>query len=93
MFHCETPLILLPPDDILARYNYSVLPPRADLRDKDTYVPQPRLLNPKIAKRNAFMLCHLTRAVNDAFRYFKLQACGETANLNETWDIHTDPRD
>ena len=41
------------------------------------------------AKREAFMICGLTHAVNEALRYHKHRAC--EVNFNETYTVHDDP--
>jgi hypothetical protein len=41
---------------------------------------------PQAAKRNAFMTCHMLRALNDAAEYYKKRHCpGAMGNLNRTY--------
>lgn len=41
---------------------------------------------PYAAKRNAFMTCHMLRALNDAAEYYKRRHCpATTGNLNRTY--------
>lgn len=88
------------------KYNYSVRPRRAfsddggdDTNDNnkwDELIKNREVFKnqPKRSKREAYMLCHLIRAVNDAAIYHKKHACSaEEANFNETWDIYVDPTD
>jgi len=93
MLECEKPLFEVPPKNLSSLYNYSVVPPRADLLDEDTWKEERKSLKPWRVKREAFMVCHMIEAVNDAARYHKTKACGEKANLDETWNIYVDPTD
>lgn len=90
ILNCDKPLFGLPPDDIFPKFDYMITPPRADLSDKLTYKAEKRPVKKEWAKREAFMLCGMMSAVNEALRYFKSMACG-TANLSETYSIYTDP--
>ena len=89
--------MLPPPTDIFPRYNYSITPPRADRKDVDTYEEVKSPINSKRAKREAFMVCGLISAVNEAFAFYKRQACGKDGakpgNFNMTYTIHDDPTD
>lgn len=87
---CDKALILPPPPDMsYLDFDYAEVPPRADLRkdSKDDRVQ----IGQKRAKREAFMLCRLMNAVNEALRYHKQQKCGSDANLEETYSVHDDP--
>jgi hypothetical protein len=90
---CDKPLIRTVPSDLALKYDYGVRPPRADFKDKNTYMEVRKPMKPKLIKRNTFMLCQLTSAVNEAAAFFKAGACGDAANLNQTWDIYKDPDD
>lgn len=86
---CDKPLLRPPPRDWAFRqYDSAQLPPPADLKDNNT---QRFELKPKRVKREAFMLCQMTRTLNEALRYLKQQKCGLNANLSETYSIHEDP--
>lgn len=93
---CDKNLLAPPPDDLYPRFDYTITPPRADGKDKN-YSEVRTSIGPKQAKREAFMLCGLISAVNEALRYYKLQACGKNgappANLYENYTIHDDPGD
>jgi hypothetical protein len=85
---CEQPLLTPPPLDSATRFDYWVRPPpdRGASHEMTT-----TNITKSQAKREAFMLCGLISAVNDAARYFKLQHCGDRANFNETYNFHDDP--
>jgi hypothetical protein len=62
---CEQPLMKEPPDDIALQYNYTLWPDgtsRYNWSEVQT-------------KRNAFAMCHMIRAVNDAASHFKRKHC------------------
>lgn len=90
---CEQPLFKEPPKDVSSKYSYNVVPPRADLLDQDTWKEKRQPLKPKQIKRQAFMVCQMIAAVNEAARYHKTKACGTSGNFNETWNIYEDPTD
>lgn len=87
---CDKSLLKPPPVNVYPKYDYWVDPPKADLSDAQTYKENPRPLSTQQARREAFMLCHLTSAFNEAFRFFKSTSCS-TPNLNETYTIPQDP--
>lgn len=66
-FECDSPLLDIPPLDLGEAYLYKG-------RQKES-------LTPKQAKRNAFMICTLTKLLNDAGAFFKKNHCSE-ANWN-----------
>jgi hypothetical protein len=92
---CDKNLMKLPLDDIFPRLDYAISPPRADLKDAKTYHEVRDPINAKRAKREAFMLCGMISAVNEALRYYKQHACGRdgapAGNLKEIYTIHDDP--
>jgi hypothetical protein len=90
---CNQSLYLLPPKDILQRYNYSVVPKRADGEDKDSWVEKRESIGPRRAKREAFMLCRMMNYLNEAVRYLKNQTCPGRGNQNETLSVYLDPAD
>mmetsp|Transcript_32788 Transcript_32788/g.48109 ORF Transcript_32788/g.48109 Transcript_32788/m.48109 type:complete len:503 (+) Transcript_32788:77-1585(+) len=79
---CEKPLLIMPPFDVGAKYDYRIPPPPHRPPGEKKPVPQ------GVAKREAFMLCAITQTLNDAARFFKHHACqGKDANLGETLDL------
>ena len=75
VFDCPNPLFEEPPDDIATAYDYKWPPNAKEKTD----------LTPVMAKREAFMLCHLTAAINEASEYYKRTACGNgSANLKKS---------
>jgi hypothetical protein len=90
---CEKNLLRPPPKDLPGMYDYSITPPRADLKDKKTYAEVRTSFGSKRAKREAFMFCGMVSAVNEALRFHKQHACGGSENLNETYSVHDDPTD
>jgi hypothetical protein len=90
---CKQSLYMRPPKDILQRYNYSVIPKRADGEDRDSWVEKRQLVGPRQAKREAFMLCRMINYLNEAVRYFKDRTCPDQGNQNETLSVYLDPAD
>ncbi|GKY98799.1 hypothetical protein MPSEU_000836100 [Mayamaea pseudoterrestris] len=90
---CEQKLLITPPLDIAVKYDYRAKPPLADGSDLINFTPHHVVMDRVRIKRHGYMLCHMTRAVNEALVYYKRLACGSNANLNTTWDIFTDPSD
>jgi hypothetical protein len=97
ILNCEKALMMIPPGDIYPQYRYKIFPRRADLSDAKTYTEVQKDIPSKQAKREAFMICGMTSALNEALRYYKQDACGKDglplANYNETYTIHNDPTD
>lgn len=95
--NCDKNLLKPPPDDVFPQFDYMITPPRADLKDAKTYKELRQPISTKQAKREAFMLCGMISAVNEALRFYKHQACGKdgfaAANLNESYTVHDDPTD
>ena len=91
---CEKALLKPPPKDLATqKLDYAIFPPRADLKDKDTYTEVHSALTntKKQPKREAFMLCALTKYWNEAFAHLKKHACGDRGNLSESYTIYDDP--
>lgn len=78
-----------PPNNIGTQFNYFVAPPPASGKEKDN--PEKKTFTPKQAKREAFMLCGMIDAVNDAAIYYKQHNCDGKGNFNETYTIRNDP--
>ena len=92
--NCEKPLLRPPPLDLATqKLDYAIFPPRADGKDKDNYKEERTKLANKNRqpKREAFMLCSLTKTINEALTYYKKHACGDHGNLDQTYTIHDDP--
>ena len=69
-----------------------VLPPKADLSDKNSHKEERYEMKGRQAKREAFMLCGLISSINVALTYYKQQACDPaTVNLNKEYTVHDDP--
>jgi len=92
---CETPLLRMPPADLPAkRLNYAYWPPPHGHRG--TYDSPKTMLSEKNGRREAFMLCGLIRAINEAALHFKQsEASGclgnPNTNTSATYSIHEDP--
>jgi hypothetical protein len=85
---CDKALIKLPPPNV-HELDYAVPPPRDDGKPSDEARSS---VEPGRAKREAYMLCHVMSAVNEAVKRFKELACPDgSGNLNETYSVHTDP--
>ena len=92
--NCEKALLRQPPLDLATQgFDYAIFPPRADGKDKDTYVEkkEPLVNKNRQAKREAFMLCGMIKSINEALTYYKKHACGEHGNFEQTYSIHDDP--
>jgi hypothetical protein len=75
IYDCSTPLFLEPPSNLALLYDYK-WPPNAKAKTP---------LSPKLIKHNAFMVCGLTRALNDAAIFHKTATCPPgTANLERS---------
>ena len=94
---CDKNLMMIPPRNVYPQFKYKISPRRADLSDAKTYKEVQQEIPTTQAKREAFMICGMTSALNEALRFYKQQACGKddlpVANYNETYTIHNDPTD
>ena len=89
---CEAPLMAYPDANATAS-DFIIFPPRADGKDKATFVETPKRIPARQSKRETFMVCGMTAALNEALLQFKKQACkGKSANMNNTYLIMDDPR-
>ncbi len=88
---CETPLLQMPPTDLVRQnYTYSLQPPPN--RHKGPWDPPLSNITSHQAKREAFMICQLIRAVNDAASHFKNTSCSNP-NWNSNYTFFNDPND
>lgn len=75
IYDCSTPLFQEPPSNLALLYDYK-WPPNA--KEKTP-------LSPKLIKQHTFMVCGLTRALNDAAMFYKAAMCPPgTANLERS---------
>ena len=83
----------MPPDDLASRnITYRIEPPGKDPAKLSSFVEvQTPLSRPWQSRREPFMICHLTRAVNEAVRYHKSKACADGGNLFENYTVYEDP--
>lgn len=92
ILNCEKRLLQRPPDPFVDQFNYTVLPPLADLSDRNKYQPIHVFQDSQHGKREAFMLCALIKSVNEALIHHKQLACPNgTANLEMTYTVYNDP--
>lgn len=85
---CEAPLLKEPPRNLGALHNYMINPrdqKRLDFKDI-------------VARRNAFAVCFLVKAMNEAAEYYKRHHCDQSkANYNRTLahfeDMTTEQKD
>jgi len=80
IFTCESPLLNLPPTDI-AKMDYFV--PPSPHRPRDEHKP----LDSGRAKRETFMICTLTRLVNDAALFYQKTNCDSDKDMNVAIDL------
>lgn len=80
---CDAPLLVMPPEDLAAQGLTTAILPDASGTKKD--------LTPKHAKEQAFMVCTMIRALNEAAIYYKDHHCDkETANYDYSYTFHKD---
>ncbi|CAB9500682.1 expressed unknown protein [Seminavis robusta] len=77
VYDCANPLFEEPPDNVATMFDYKWPPNAKEKTD----------LTPQMAKREAFMLCHLTTTLNEAAEYYKRSACGKKANLKKSMKV------
>jgi len=82
-FNCRSPILTTPPPDLGAKYDYRVRP--------GDPVTEHMELSRLEAKKSAFMICRMTKAVQDASKYFKSNHCSsqndEETNWSETLNL------
>ena len=69
--------MLPPPLDIGTTYDYFEAPPPAS--GKPPHKIETKFFSKKRAKREAFMMCGMISAVNEAATYYKKHNCGNDA--------------
>jgi hypothetical protein len=67
IYECESPLFEEPPGDLAVLYDFKK-PPNAKERTP---------LKPKIINQQTFMVCYLTRLLNNAATFYKSAACSK----------------
>ena len=90
---CDKSLLEMPPHDLAAQnITYRIPPPglgpNALAQYKEERIPLDR---PWKSRREPFMLCQLTRAVNEAVTYHKSKACPGGGNLVQNYTVYKDP--
>jgi peptidyl serine alpha-galactosyltransferase len=88
---CDQNLLMPPPRDIHTKYDYFIKPPPAKGAPPEK-PEKTEFRNPNQAKREAFMVCELIDAFNEAAGYFKTNNCRPDANFNKVYTIHKDPK-
>lgn len=86
---CEKNLMEEPPTDIATKYDFFIAPPPSTGKAKTP--AERKTFSKKQAKREAFMMCGLIYAVNEAATYWKQHNCGKNANFNKAYTIKNDP--
>jgi len=74
IYDCDTPLFEEPPSDLALLYDFK-WPPNA--KEKTN-------LKPKIINQETFMVCSLTRLLNDASDFFKSTKCPDGGNKSRS---------
>lgn len=77
-FSCNEQLLKEPPTNVALAYNFSHF---GDGSNQTWF-------NYIFVKRNAFMLCSMTSALNEAATFYKKHHCGKDANYSNTWMWH-----
>jgi hypothetical protein len=79
IFTCDHPLLVEPPEDVgSGRYLSLVTGGKKSERQR---------ISAEREKRNGFILCAMTLAINDAMVYFKEQHCDAGGNRAKTFDL------
>ena len=81
IFTCSQPLLLQPPDDIHLKYDYFVPPHGTHGEDEN------KSLSKEGARRNAFMICALTRLTNEAALFYQKHHCETKKDENIALDM------
>jgi hypothetical protein len=76
-FECDAPLMKFPPLDIVETTTY-----------KHIFNGQRKELSERDARREGFVTCAVLGALNDASKFFKLNACGGHSNLDMTTNLN-----
>lgn len=94
ILRCDKPLLKPIEQDLLSRgIDWYIKPPVAFPSQNKLYNETREKLKER-PHRELFMLCGMTKSMNEALRFFKQRACvnqGIDANLNETYSIYEDP--
>jgi hypothetical protein len=78
-FSCESPILVTPPDNLGFAFNYRVRP--GDPRDQHIS------LDPHEMKASSFMICSISKALQDAAVYFKASHCSNGTTIrNVNWN-------
>jgi len=79
---CDAPLLMEPPHDIGKKYDFFIKPGGVPYGRKEK-------MQPKIVKREQFMICQMIARLNDAATWFKDNTCDEgTANYEKSFIFH-----
>ncbi len=78
-FSCDAPLLIVPPEDVAQQFNYFT-PPGGKKSVK-------RNVNKNEAKQMAFMLCALTRLMNEASMFYQSKNCDKPKDESLAYDI------
>lgn len=78
---CQAPLLKVPPGDIALKYTKGIYPGNGKVKE----------MNPRDVKGNAFMVCAMINALNEAAVYYKDRHCDKaTANYDYTYTFFND---
>ena len=85
----------MPPRDLAVQnLTFRIEPPglspkeQAEYREVRTPIESDR---PWMIHREPFMICQLSRAVNEAVSYYKRMACVDGGNLAKNYTVYKDP--
>ena len=79
VFSCKKPLLALPPQDLVKRYDYYIDPNDTGKETKWEYQYE--------VKENAFMICTLTMLVNEASDFFQSKNCESSKDKSTAYDV------
>ena len=79
LFSCHAPLLIEPADDVgSGNYQYVITEGKN---------PQKQIISSEMEKRNGFILCAVTKAINEAMLYFKDRHCDDGGYREKTYDL------
>lgn len=83
----------MPPENLAAQSIQHMIEPPSWRKDSLLKYKEERTALPMQvqSRRIPFMICHLTRAVNEAVRYYKSRACADGGNLAENYTVYEHP--
>lgn len=83
IFSCDSPLLKVPPRDIVQKYDYFIPPPPPGRKTPQEH----KALSEAKVKRDSFMICALTSLLNEASLFFQKTNCDSYKNSEVVMDL------